>query len=324
MAVRKAAGLFDVGHMGVVEVTGPGALGFIQRVSTNDASRLAEFRSQYSVLCNERGGTIDDILVYRLGDRFMIVLNASNTDKDLAWFGKNPSPGANVVRTDTRILSLQGPGAERILAAQCDVPLSNMKRNSCAYGKIFGSSALISRTGYTGGDGFELFVPSAAAPSVWSGLLSKGRDRGLLPCGLGARDSLRIEAALPLYGHEYTEDISPIEAGYGWAVKLEKPDFIGRGALEKLKAEGPARRLVGIELVERAIARQGAKVFSDDKMSHEVGAVTSGTFSPLLNRSIALAYARAGTAAVGASVFIDIRGRAFSGIISAIPFYKRT
>lgn len=324
MAVRNAAGLFDVGHMGVVEISGADALPFIQKVATNDASKLSEYRSQYSVLCNERGGVVDDILVYRLPDKYMLVLNASNTEKDLVWFQKNLFGQVKIAhRPETRILSLQGPKAEIILSGVCDIDLTSLKRNSCAMGKVLGRACLTSRTGYTGGDGFELFISSGEVAALWRALLDKGRVAGLLPCGLGARDSLRIEAALPLYGHEYTGEISPIEAGYGWAIKFEKGDFIGRSALAKLQADGAKRKLVGIELKDRAIPRQGFKVFSDGKMNDEVGEITSGTFSPVLNKSIALAYVKVERSASGLDLFVNIRNRAFSGIISALPFYKR-
>ena len=324
LAVRNAAGLFDVGHMGVVEISGPGALPFIQKVATNDASKLVEYRSQYSVLCNEGGGTVDDVLLYRLPGKYMLVLNASNTEKDLAWFNKNLPGDVKVAhRTDMRIVSAQGPKAEMILAGRCDVNLTSLKRNSCAHGRVLGKTCIVSRTGYTGGDGFELFASSNDVVPLWRGLLEKGGPAGLLPCGLGARDSLRIEAALPLYGHEYTEEISPVEAGYGWAVKFEKGDFVGRGALARLRSEGIKRKLAGIELKERAIPRQGFKVFANGKMEGEIGEVTSGTYSPCLNKSIALAYVKAERCAPASEVFVNIRERAFSGIISELPFYKR-
>jgi len=325
LAVRNAAGLFDVCHMGIAEVFGPKALDFIQKLATNDASSLPVLRSQYSVLCNPLGGTVDDVLVYRLPESFLLVLNASNAQKDLDWFEKNRLAEAGVKRReDLCMLSIQGPSSQLILSPFCDITLGLLSRNGFAQGRIFEKNCLLSRTGYTGGDGFELFLDTKDVVGVWRLLLDAGKGHGLLPCGLGARDSLRIEAALPLYGHEYNEDISPLEAGYGWAVKFEKGDFIGKAALLKLKASGLQRKLAGIELSERAIPRQGCKVFADGGLKNVVGEVTSGTFSPLLSRSIGLAYIDPVRIVPGTKVFVDIRGKGFEAEIKGIPFYKRS
>lgn len=323
LAVRNAAGLFDVCHMGIAEVSGPQALDFIQGIATNDASSLSIFRSQYSVLCNPRGGVIDDVLVFRLPESFLAVLNASNTEKDISWFEKNRIAGAGIKhRRDLCILSLQGPGSGLILSPFCDINLGPLKRNLFAGGKVFEKKCLVSRTGYAGGDGFELFLDASDAAAVWNLLLLNGKKDGLLPCGLGARDSLRIEAALPLYGHEYTEEISPIEAGYGWAVKFEKGAFIGKEALFKLKAGGIKRKLVGIELVDRAIPRQGCRVASDSGLSETIGEISSGTFSPVLSKSIGLAYLKPEFAVPGKVAWVEIRGRGFEGKTTGLPFYK--
>jgi len=316
LAVRSAAGLFDVSHMGIAEVSGDGALPFLQKITTNDASKLEPFRSQYTIICNQRGGVVDDILLYRLPDKYMLVLNASNTGKDLDWMKKHNEGRVDVRhRKDLCLLSLQGPKSELILSPICDITLTPLKRNHCARGRVLEKECLVSRTGYTGGDGFELLLGGSAAPEVWRALV----ERGAKPCGLGARDSLRIEAALPLYGHEYSEDISPIEAGYRWAVKFEKGSFIGK---EALKNKLPDRKMAGIALDERAIPRNGAGVFSDRKMTRQIGELTSGSFSPVLNASLGLAYLDPG-AGPGGEVWINIRNRAFRGEVRKLPFYSQ-
>jgi len=324
LAVRNAAGLFDIGHMGVVEISGKDSLPFIQKLATNDASRLSDYHSQYSILLNQNGGVIDDILVYRLPEGFTFILNASNTEKDLAWFKKNLSGAVKIEhRTDVCMLSLQGPKSELILSSFCDINLSPLKRNGCALGLVFGKKCLVSRTGYTGEDGFELFLSAGDVKAAWNGILKEGRPSGLIPCGLGARDSLRIEAALPLYGHEYTEEITPLEAGYGWAVKFDKDSFIGKAALIELKAKGLKRKLCGVVLEGRSIPRHGMAAFADKELSLSAGEITSGTFSPVLSRSIGLLYASTDLAGLGGPLFIDIRGRASAGNVVGLPFYKR-
>ena len=325
LAVRSSAGLFDVGHMGIAEISGPGALSFIQNLATNDASKLEIFRAQYSILCNDRGGVVDDILVYRLPDKFILILNASNAEKDLAWLKSHATNNVKIEhRNDLAMLSLQGPKAELILSGVCDINLAPLKHNDCAQGKVFGKTCAISRTGYTGEDGFELILSSQDCRAVWEGLLEKGKAFGLLPCGLGARDSLRLEAALPLYGHEYTEGISPLEAGYGWAVKLEKSGFIGKDALSRQKAGGVKKKLVGLELQDRSIPRQGYTVFLDEAMNDNVGEVTSGTFSPFFKKPIGMAYLDSPSAILGSVVWVNIRDKACPGKIVGLPFYKRS
>jgi aminomethyltransferase len=323
LAVRNSAGLFDVGHMGIAEISGEGALPFLQKITTNDASKLEEYKAQYSILLNDGGGVIDDVLVFRLPEKYVLVLNASNTEKDLAWLKKNARGKVKTEhKSKTHIISLQGPKSELILSPNCDINLKLLKHNQCSRAMVFENECLVSRTGYTGEGGFELFVPANDAAGLWRSILEAGKPIGLLPCGLGARDSLRIEAALPLYGHEYAEEISPLEAGYGWAVKFDKGAFIGKEALLKRK-EKLDRKLVGIVLKERAIPRHGFKVFSDGGMKEAVGEITSGVFSPTLQRSIGMAYIDARRANDGSPVWVAIRNRPFEGTIANLPFYKR-
>jgi len=320
LAVRNSTGLFDIGHMGIVEISGDGALPFLQKLVTNDASKLQAFRAQYSMLCNEKGGVVDDILVYRLPEKFVVVVNAANTAKALALLNQNADKSVEIDhRTDLCLLSLQGPKSELILSPVCDINLKPLKHNSCSRAKVLEKECLVSRTGYTGEDGFEFFVSTADAAVLWKAFLEKGAT----PCGLGARDSLRIEAGLPLYGHEYSEESTPVEAGYGWAVKLDKGEFTGRNALARQKKEGIGKRLVGISLKEKAIPRSGYKVFSDEGLKNTIGEITSGTYSPLMNKAIAMAYVDPRSASAGSPAWIDIRGRSFAGELVSLPFYKR-
>lgn len=304
-AVRTSAGLFDIGHMGLLKVEGDEGLALIQKAATNDASKLAMNQCQYSVLCNERGGTVDDILVYNLPMFHLIIANASNTEKVLAWL-KNIPAKATVGRYENySMLSLQGPAAEKIAAQVLSAPLAGLKRNHTLWWR----DIIISRTGYTGEDGLELIVDLNAVGRIWDAFL----QAGVQPCGLGARDTLRLEAGLPLYGHEYDDETSPVEAGYGWAVKFDKGDFIGREAL-KLPAK---KHLVGLELVGRTIPRAGNEVV--DSRQQRVGVVTSGTFSPTLKKPIALAYLTGGPG----QVYVEIRGEKVPARLVDKTFVKR-
>ena len=303
-AVRARSGIFDIGHMGVIDVSGKDALPFIQYVATNDASELNESECQYSILCNEAGGVIDDILVYRLKDFYRLVVNASNTDAVLTHLDQPSKSYADcrvILRTDLSMLSIQGPEAKGSFLS-----LSGLKRNYCSDWQ----GILVSRTGYTGEDGFELFSPKDKAVGLWREFISKK----MTPCGLGARDTLRIEAGLPLYGHEYNQNISPLEAGYAWAVKFEKEPFIGKAALLKIKENGVPRKLVGLKLDGKNIAREGFPVVSGGK---KIGAVTSGSFSPTLKIPVALAYLEAKFAAPGGKVFVEIRGMPHSAVVTS-------
>jgi aminomethyltransferase len=300
--------------MGLVKVSGPQALAFIQKVATNDASKLAVNASQYSILCNENGGAVDDILVYRLPGFYLIVVNASNTDKDLNWFKQNLMSDANVIHFDQHcMLSIQGPEAVNLVGKVLAIDFSTLKHN----GIMEWNNGYVSRTGYTGEDGVELIVPKREVAAIWQKLIAAG----IPPCGLGARDTLRLEAGLPLYGHEYDDHTSPIEAGYSWAVKFDKGEFVGRKALEKQKAQGTGRRLVGLEPEGRQIPRQGCEVF--DAQKNKIGIVTSGTFSPTFKKPIALAYLNPGSVAAGQNVMLSIRDNLVPSKIVAKSFYKR-
>jgi aminomethyltransferase len=309
-AVRSSAGIFDIGHMGLIKVEGDNALSLIQKATTNDAAKLFPDQCQYSILCNERGGVVDDILVYRLPMFYLIVANAVNSGKVLAWLKKIGGDTGADLYNNYCMLSVQGPEAEKIVSAILNVTLSTLKRNHTLWWK----DIIISRTGYTGEDGLELMVAKKEVEGVWELFIKQG----IRPCGLGARDTLRLEAGLPLYGHEYDEETTPLEAGYGWAVKFDKGDFIGRKALQ----ESPLRKkLVGIEIKNRAIARQGDRLFnfSDSKV---VGQVTSGTFSPTFKKPIALAYLTEDAEEV-LEVLVEIRGQKYPARVVDKVFYKR-
>ena len=329
-AVRQAAGLFDVSHMGEFEVRGPQALDLIQLVSTNDASKLAVGRVQYALMCYENGTVVDDILVYRLDDhRYWLVVNAGNTAKDWEWINTaRERAGLHNLEIIDRsqeiaLLALQGPLAEEILQPLAPgVVLSQMAPFSLSKNvTVTGVPTLvISRTGYTGEDGFEIYVKAEEAAALWEALLDAGEEKGLLPCGLGARDTLRFEARLPLYGHEISEQHNPLEAGLGFAVKLKKDvEFIGREALVKVKEQGLTRKLVGLEMIDRGIPRQGYPVAVGGEV---VGEVTTGSFSPTLGKNIALAYVPVAHSAVGAEVEVIIRGKPLKARVVETPFYR--
>ena len=324
-AVRTRAGLFDVSHMGEFRVSGAGALAFLQRLVPNDVARLALNQALYTQLCRPDGCVVDDLLIYHLGEAdYMLVVNAGNIAKDFAWIQKQ-SAGSDVHLADqsaeTALLALQGPATLAILQPLTQVDLATIGYYHSASGEVSGIHCLISRTGYTGEDGFELYCAAEKAVTLWEKLLSAGKEHGLLPAGLGARDTLRLEAAYCLYDHELTERTNPLEAGLGWTVKLAKGDFIGHDALTQIKAEGVKRKLVGIELLERGVARGGYAIYDEER---QVGALTSGAPSPTLNKNIAMGYVESALAVPGKSVQIDIRGRRTAARIVALPFYKRS
>lgn len=322
-AVRTAAGLFDVSHMGEIEVEGEGALALCQRVATNDAARLEVGRAQYTIWCTEAGGTIDDTILYRTGEtRFLFCVNASNVASCLEWL-RGWAGGDSSVRVadrsaETGLLALQGPRAAEIAQAAGAPWLGELPRFGCREGEVFGVPLFAARTGYTGEDGFELFCPASSSPALWDGWLEAGAELGLEPIGLGARDTLRLEAGLPLYGHELARDISPLEAGLGWAVKLDKGEFIGRSALAAQQKAGAPRRLVGLALTDKGIARAGYPVCAG---AEQVGVVTSGTRSPTLARAVALALVAREW--VDADLSIEIRGRKAAAGRVELPFYRR-
>lgn len=324
-AVRTAAGLFDVSHMGEVRVTGPGAEAFLQRLTPNDVSKLATGRAHYSGLLTEEGTYIDDLLVYRLDDReLLLVVNAANRVADVAWVREQAAGDREVevedVSDDYALLALQGPAAMGILAELTSFDAEGLRYYGFGHGQVAQRPALISRTGYTGEDGVELYLAPNDAEAVWEALLEAGEGRGLVPAGLGARDTLRLEAAMALYGHELDRETTPWEAGLDWVVKMGKGDFIGRAALERQKEGGVPRKLVGFEVEGRGIARQGHPVLAGDEV---VGEVTSGTFSPTFEKALGLAWVPADLAEPGREIAIDVRGRRLPARLVETPFYKR-
>ena len=322
-AVRGAAGLFDVSHMGEIRVAGPGAEAALERLTPNSVARLRPGRAHYSALLTERGTYVDDLLVYRLSDEeFLLVVNAANAERDLAWLGERAGGAAEVtdVSAAYALLALQGPRAEEILRQLTATDLAGLKYYGFAAGEVDGRPALISRTGYTGEDGFELYVAPADAADLWRRLLAAGAGHGLVPAGLGARDTLRLEAAMALYGHELDDSTTPLEAALEWTVKWKKGDFLGRDALLAQRESGPDRRLAGFEISGRGIARQGSDVLVEGAA---VGVVTSGTWSPTFEKAIGLAYVETGSAAPGREIELEVRGRRLSGRIVELPFYRR-
>jgi len=323
-AVRTKAGLFDVSHMGEITVKGEDAEKYLQNMLTNDISVLTNNQIAYTTMCYPDGGVVDDLLVYKYNrEDYLLVVNASNTDKDFDWLKNNVSGSTEVknVSSDYAQLALQGPEAQTILQRIVkddlnEIEFYHFKDNV----EVGGIKALVSRTGYTGEDGFELYFASAEGPKMWELLLETGKEDGLVPAGLGARDTLRFEAALPLYGQELDNDITPLEAGLGFCVKLAKDDFIGRDALAAQKAEGLKRKVAGFEMVDRGIPRSHYEVYADGK---KIGYVTTGSFSPTLKKNIGLALIDAEYAKVGTEIEISVRNRNLKAIIIKKPFYTK-
>ncbi|RNB79227.1 glycine cleavage system aminomethyltransferase GcvT [Brevibacillus fluminis] len=325
-AVRTKAGLFDVSHMGEVDVKGSGALYYLQRLTTNDVSKLAVGQAQYGAMCYPDGGTVDDLLVYKYADdHYLLVINAGNIDKDFAWMQENLTENVEIVNISPQVaqLAIQGPLAEQILQKLTSYDLSQIGVFKFAREvEVDGVTALVSRTGYTGEDGFEIYLPSEHAEQLWDKLLEVGKEDGLLPCGLGARDTLRFEAKLPLYGQELSKDITPIEAGIGFAVKVDKEvPSIGHDVLKEQKTNGAPRKLVGIEMIDRGIPRTHYPVYIGDT---QIGEVTTGTQSPTLKKNVGLALLKAEHAAIGTEIDVEIRGKRLKAQIVASPFYKRS
>ena len=320
-AVRESAGLFDVSHMGEFFVTGPQALELVQRISVNDASRIDVGQAQYSAMCFESGTVVDDLLIYRFGEKYMLVVNAANLEKDLSWI-RSQSEGLDVevhdASSDTALLALQGPAARDVLRPLVDVDLDEVKYYRFAEGQAAGAPAVISATGYTGEDGFELYVPAENAVDLWKRILDAGGDR-VTPAGLGARDSLRLEMGYPLYGNDLDEEHTVLESGLGWVTKLDKGPFVGREALRAQKEAGLERRLVGLRVDERGFPRPGYPIRSDGT---EVGIVTSGTVSPSLGHGIAMGYVPVALAGEGTKLEIDARGRMLGAAVVRPPFYR--
>ncbi len=319
-AVRQAAGLFDVSHMGRLWIAGPGAEAYLQRLLTNDVASVAPGHAIYTQMCRDDGGTIDDLVVYReTEERFLVVVNASNREKDVIWMHEHLPLDATLEdhTVDLSLIAFQGPLAHELLPGSGttdDIAYFGFRR-----GEVAGVPGLISRTGYTGEDGFELFVASDRVGAVWDAILDAGKQAGVLPAGLGARDATRLEAALRLYGNDMDETVNPYEAGLGWTVKLGKGDFVGSDALRQVEAEGPRRNLIGLKTDPGNIARHGAAVMSQGR---KVGVVTSGTHSFFLGYPIALAMVEAGTFRVGDSAAVEVRGREAPAEVVKLPFYR--
>jgi aminomethyltransferase len=324
LAVRTRAGLFDVSHMGEIEVAGRDALSALQHITSNDASKLKVGQAHYSGLTTEQGTFVDDLLVYRLADsHFLLVVNASNIEKDFAWITAHTSGIGDVVAVNTSsryaLIAIQGPAAREVLQPLTGADLAGMKYYWFANGEVASVRATVSRTGYTGEDGFEIFVAPAYASRVWDALLQAGQPADIRPCGLGARDTLRLEAAMRLYGNDIDDTTTVLEADLEWIVSWTKGDFLGRSALESQKQTGVPRKIVGFEMVDRAIARHGHSVIVDNQSA---GVVTSGTQTPFLKKAIGMAYVPS-SLGDGDTIDIDIRNRRAAARIVPLPFYKR-
>jgi aminomethyltransferase len=331
-AVRHSVGVFDVSHMGDIRIRTDhnvgGALAAVQHLSMNDASKLAIGQAHYSAMLYPNGTFVDDVVVHRLGqDDFLLVINAGTREKDIDWVRENTRNSDCVVDelSDSYTqLAIQGPQAVDVLQKLTDANLAPIKNYWFTHGTVCGlKDTLIARTGYTGEDGFEIYVPSNVATSerVWDAVMEAGREFGLLPCGLGARNTLRLEAKMALYGHEISDEINVWEAGLDRYAKMDKPEFIGREALAAAKAAGPKRTLVGLEMVDRGIGRDGYSCCADSGAT--VGVITSGSPSPTLGKNIALAYVPPALAAVGTDIFVEIRGQRVKAVVVPTPFYKR-
>jgi aminomethyltransferase len=321
-AVRRTAGLFDVSHMGELDVRGPDALAFLQFVTTNDVSKLVVGQAQYSAICREDGGVLDDCIVYRFADHYMVVVNASNLDKDRDWILAH-TDGFAVQVTDesdvTGLIALQGPLAQQILQRLTETELEPIGYYHFAEGDVAGVRCVISRTGYTGEDGFELYLPAQHTVQVWQRLLEAGQQDAIMPAGLGARDSLRLEMGYALYGNDMDERRTPLEAGLGWITKLDKGNFIGRDALLRQKEQGVQQRLIGFVCQERGFPRHGYAVHIDGE---PVGEVTSGIVSPMLQQGVGMCYVPAAAAKPGNRVDIMVRDKAIPAELARPPFYR--
>jgi len=328
LRTRTHAGLFDVSHMGEIDVRGADAIAFVNKITSNDVTKLVDGQAQYTALTTPQGTVVDDLLVYRLAaDHLLLVVNASTTDKDWEWIKSNhagESVDLNNVSSDYCQLALQGPDAQSILQKLTDLPLDEIKYYHFRHGAVDGVHGIISRTGYTGEDGFEVYAAADRAEQLWNKILeigNTGTPTGVLPCGLAARNTLRLEAALALYGHEIDETTTLLEANLGWICKLDKGDFIGREALAHQKTEGVKRKLVGFEVTDRGIARDDQDVIVDGE---RVGKVTSGSPAPFLKKNIGFAYVPVEYANPGQQIHVDVRGKLVAAQIIKTPFYKRT
>lgn len=317
--VRTTAGIFDVSHMGEFYVHGPGALASLERVTTNRVAALKEGRVQYTALCREHGGFVDDLLVYRLPGRYMLVVNASNRDKDFDWIRSHLGAGATLedASDETGLVAIQGPASEAVLSKVADADVRGLRYYSSAYTTVAGKSVLVSRTGYTGEDGFEVYSSPDETPVIWDALFAAGKAHGVEPIGIGARDTLRLEMGYALYGNDIDETRTPVEANLMWITKLDKGDFIGRDAIARRVSEGPRETLVGFELLERGVPRHGQRILAGGR---EVGVVTSGSFSPTFEKGIGMGYVQPGTSG---GIEVEIRERRVSAKVVPVPFYRK-
>ncbi len=316
--VRSTVGMFDVSHMGEFHLSGEGALGDLERITTNRVAALDEGSVQYSAMCYENGGFVDDLLVYRLSDSYMLVVNAANKEKDLEWVRTHIGSRTELrdASEGTALIALQGPLAEKVLAKVAGKSVVSLKYYQSVTSQVAGREALVSRTGYTGEDGFEVYVEADEAGPVWDALMEAGAEFEIEPVGLGCRDTLRLEMGYALYGNDIDEKHTPVESGLMWITKLKKGDFVGRDAILELKQGGPEERLVGFELKERGVPRHGHRILSEGR---EVGVVTSGTFSPSLEKGIGMGYVAAGT---DGPLGIEIRNRTIPAATVSLPFYR--
>jgi aminomethyltransferase len=317
-AVRTAAGLFDISHMARVSFGGPDALALLEKVFTNSVATMKDGQARYGLVCNESGGILDDILVYRWPYGFAAVINASNREKIIAWLEKHRTGLDATIQDqtfDTTMVAVQGPKSVELVAGMFADDVTKLKYYFATPTRYRDKGCVVSRTGYTGEDGFEVMVPNALGVTLWDDFIGKGA----VPCGLGARDTLRLEAAMPLYGHELNEDINPIQAGLGWAVKFDKGDFVGRSAVVAADKTKPVR--VGLEIEGKRAAREGSAILGPD--DQPVGTVTSGSFCPWLDRSLAMGYVRPESSAVGTALGVDVRGSTLPATVVPLPFYKR-
>ncbi len=328
MRTREAAGLFDVSHMGEIWVEGMDAIAFVNRLTTNDVRSLADGQAQYSALTNEKAGIVDDLLVYRFDEnKLLLVVNAGTTEKDWDWITSHKEDGEDIALTNASAdycqIAIQGPNALSILQTITETDLSSIKYYWFTMGHVDGCEAIISRTGYTGEDGFEVYADPDVAVQLWNKMLEAGKfgeEGGILPAGLAARNTLRLEAGMSLYGHELSDTISTYEANLGWITKLDKGDFTGKEILEKQKADGTKRKLVGFEMTDRGIARDDFDVYIDGE---KVGYVTSGSPAPFIKKNIGFAFVPTEFAKTGQEITIEIRGKMSGAVVVPVPFYKR-
>ncbi len=320
--VRSSVGIFDVSHMGEFVIKGDKAQEYLQRMTLNDVTKLVDYRAQYSAMCYEDGGLVDDLIILRFPDHYMVIANAANREKDFQWMKQLVISGVELtdISDDFSLFAVQGRKAEATLQKLTDLNLSEIKYYWFREGKIAGVDAVVSRTGYTGEDGFEVGIDASESVKVWQAILEAGKEFDIAPIGLGARDTLRLEMKYCLYGNDIDETTNPIEAGLGWITKLDKGDFIGRDAILKAKEKGITRKLVGFELQDRAFPRHGYKILKDGE---EIGYVTSGTFSPSLDKGIGMGYINAPFHEVGTPITISIRGREVPAQVVKTPFYQR-